>query len=504
MATRTWMTAAACTWLLACGGGQTAEEPAGELVTRPMDGLIDRTVAPPPGEPRPFALPSVTQTTLDNGLHVVVVERPSFPTVALRLTVRAGHDSAQGHPAVAELTTRVLRDGADQKDAAAIARTLDTLGMRYTAATQANRVVLALDGLSTSAVEASALLANLAIRPWLDPERVEARREEYAGEIEVNVAQPSFHRQRLMRRVVFGDHVYGQTASPDDVRAITADDVRAHHAATWGPNRATLYVVGAVDAETVDRIVGLFDGWDAETEAWTPPEPPVVTTCNEAHVVVRPDSAQTSVAWVGPSPTRDDDTWFDTLVANQVVGGGPSARLFMHLREEKSYTYGAYSRPRHYAGISIVTATSDLRGDVTHEALDAFVEEWDRARDEIIPDHQLDDARDYLAGVLPIELERNGPLAGYVSDLIDSGLGLAFLDGYRDAVAGVTAEAASAAAADLFGRDDLTLIMVGERELAVPAAQAHASVVHVYDLDGALVETLDGDLDSTCPTPFVR
>lgn len=495
---------AACVWMgAACGGGQSTDGSA-DLVTRPMDGLIDRTVAPPPGDPRPFALPGVTETTLDNGLRVVVVERPSFPTIALRLTVRAGHDATDGRPEVAELTTRVLRDGADRSDAAAIARRLDVLGMRYTAATQPNRVVLAMDGLATSAREASALLANLARRPHLDPERIEARRDEYADELEVNAAQPSFHRQRLMRRVLFGDHVYGQTASPDAVRAVTADEVRAHHASTWGPNRATLYIVGAIDDDALDAILANFAGWDATTEPWAAPEPPVVTTCNEAHVVVRPDSAQTSVAWVGPSPTRDDDGWFDALVANQVVGGGPSARLFMHLREERSYTYGAYSRPMHYAGLSIITSTSDVRGDVTHQALDAFVEEWDRAHNETIPDNELTDARDYLSGILPIELERNGPLAGYVSDLVDSELGVAFLDGYRDAVAGVTAEGASAAAADLFGRDDLTLIMVGEREVAIPAAQAHASVVHVYDLDGALVETLDGALDSTCPTPFVR
>jgi predicted Zn-dependent peptidase len=361
-----------------------------------------------------------------------------------------------------------------------------------------------MDGLATSAVDAAHLLADLAIAPTLDEARIEARRDEYADEIDVNAAQPSFHRQRLMRRVVFGDHVYGQTAEADDVRTIEAETIRAHHAAAWGPNRARLYVVGAVDTETLDAITAAFAHWDVNTEPWVAPDVPVVTTCNEAHVVVRPDSAQTSVSWVGPGIARDDDGWFDALVANQVVGGGPSARLFMHLREEKSYTYGAYSRPMHYPGFSLITASSDVRGDVTTEALDAFVIEWNRAADEVIPDDQLTDARDYLSGILPIDLERNGPLAGYVSDLIDSNLGIAYLDGYRDAVTAVTAADASAAASDLFGRDDLTLIMVGEREIAVPAARAHASAVHVYDLDGALVETLDGDLDSTCPTPFVR
>ena len=65
-------------------------------------------------------------------------------------------------------------------------------------------------------------------------------------------------------------------------------------------------------------------------------------------------------------------------VMNQVIGGGPTGRLFIILREEKGYTYGAYSNvsaapvPRRLAGV-------DRSADRSHRAGVARSDGGDRA-----------------------------------------------------------------------------------------------------------------------------
>ena len=59
--------------------------------------------------------------------------------------------------------------------------------------------------------------------------------------------------------------------------------------------------------------------------------------------VARPNSVQTNLL-VGTQAISRIDPDYDVLqVMNKVIGGGPTGRLFIILREEKGYTYGAYS-----------------------------------------------------------------------------------------------------------------------------------------------------------------
>ncbi|MCA9565714.1 MAG: hypothetical protein KC561_19590, partial [Myxococcales bacterium] len=89
-------------------------------------------------------------------------------------------------------------------------------------------------------------------------------------------------------------------------------------------------------------------------------------------------------------------------------------------------------------------------------------------------------------------------LADQITEVLNAGLPLTYLESYRSNVNGVTPETASEAGQALTSGDDLVLIMVGDPETVVSSAQSHASHVYVYDLDGNLVDELEGALPSNC------
>ncbi len=480
--------------LAACGGSQTTEQ---ELVTRPMH--TDLSEPPPAGEPTPYVLPEVEEITLDNGLQVTFVHRPTFPTVSLQLGIRAGRDASPEGIAVPEMTARLLREGTTTRDAEEISRFIDSAGLSYSASTGMNSMVLAVDGIDTQGPLMVELLADLVQNATFPAGRLEAKQEEYYGELQLSVAQPDFHRGRLASRVLFGDHVYGTTIEPEDVEAITQQSVQQFYETTFGPERSRLVVVGSITDALRGAVTDVLGAWENETEAWTAPEAVPVSTCNAAHVVVRPNSAQTAISWIGPAIGQQDDGYFDALVANEILGGGIIGRLFLILREERSYTYGAYSGLRELQNAAWFSAMSNVRSDVTSDAVATFLEIFATFQNEDLPEEDVTNNVSYLSGVFPIRLARNGALGGRLLSLYLSDLDApAYLEAYRDSLASVSVEGATDAGRTLINPSNLTLVMVGEEDAVIPAATAYASTVYVYDLDGELVDTLAGEAESTC------
>ena len=63
----------------------------------------------------------------------------------------------------------------------------------------------------------------------------------------------------------------------------------------------------------------------------------------QIQLINRPGSVQTVLQLGNLGIERTNPDYFAVAVMNQILGGGPAARLFLNLREDKGYTYGAYS-----------------------------------------------------------------------------------------------------------------------------------------------------------------
>src|SRR6185503_12678516 len=94
-----------------------------------MTTTFDRSTAPQPTEPRPYHFPSITRTTLPNGLRVLVAENRNAPLVSLRALVRSGADhDIVSMAGLASITAEMVDEGAGDRDAIGIAEDVATLG----------------------------------------------------------------------------------------------------------------------------------------------------------------------------------------------------------------------------------------------------------------------------------------------------------------------------------------------------------------------------------------
>jgi hypothetical protein len=102
-------------------------------------------------------------------------------------------------------------------------------------------------------------------------------------------------------------------------------------------------------------------------------------------------------------------------VANGILGGGSTGRLFQNLRETHAWTYGSYSSVRTdelpYAGS--FSATSKSTTNASDSSVAEMLKEMNRLRTEPVNQEDLDGFKNYMAGTFALGLEDPKTLARY-------------------------------------------------------------------------------------------
>src|SRR5215213_10124297 len=220
----------------------------------------------------------------------------------------------------------------------------------------------------------------------------------------------------MVSRVMFGDHPYSVVApSPESIDRCSRDDFVHFHRSKLVPNNAFLIVVGNVRYEDiVSRVESLFSTWERGEQIVANFPAPPVRTKRTAYLVDRRGSAQSNIVIANSGITRTSPDYFPLMLMHTVLGANASSRLFMNLREDKGYTYGAYTRLDARRTAGTFRATAEVRTAVTGDSLKEFFYELDRIRKDPVSEEELQDAKNFLAGVFPIRAETQEGLTNLI------------------------------------------------------------------------------------------
>lgn len=208
--------------------------------------------APPPGPAQAITVPEITALALDNGLRIVVAPRPGLPLVTAQVLLLAGREADPADKTgLAAMTTTLLARGArrgDQAvDAATLARQAEALGGTLDTATGWRSSLVGMTVTTPRLPAALALMADVVRQPLLAADELERERARALDGLRVALDSPGSVAGLAAGRAWWGDSVYGRTATPATLGRLTADDLRAFHAAQWRPDRVVLVLAGDVD-----------------------------------------------------------------------------------------------------------------------------------------------------------------------------------------------------------------------------------------------------------------
>jgi zinc protease len=268
----------------------------------------------------------------------------------------------------------------------------------------------------------------------------------------------------MFNRVMYSTHPAGRvTLTADALDKATRDQLVAYHRERFIPDHAVLGIAGDISMADARKLVETHLGaWKkAGAAAAAVADPPAVGP-GRVHYIARPNSVQTSL-WVGTQAIARTDPEYDVVqVMNAIVGGGPTGRLFTHLREEKGYTYGAYSNISAVQYRGTWLATTDVRTDVTEPALRDLMAEVTRIRDEAVSTKELEDRKRGMVASFALSLESPAAVLGNHLTRWLYKLPADYWDTYPARIMAVTTAEVQAAAKKYLAPSRLHVVAVGD------------------------------------------
>ena len=451
-----------------------------------MTGL-DRTVRPSAGPPRALVLPRFERLDGTGDLEVRHAHRPGVPEVSIRLVLEAGAGAEPSdRRGLAHLTTRLLTEGTADRDAIAMARWIDRLGVGFEASAGYAVATLSVHTLSDVFEEAIDLLGTVLRDPVFPDREVERVRAERLDKIDRETDEPAVVAGHAVIDTLYGNGLYGRSTGGvrETVEAISADDIRRFHASRYRPGGSLLLVCGDVEADRVAAAVaGRLGAWTGQATRPAPPRTPAVPDPGVI-LIDRPGSPQAEirVATIGVPYGTDD--YYAIVVANAILGGLFNSRVNMNLREDKGWTYGARSSFAFRRGAGPFTVRTAVETAVTADAFDEILAEVHTMRSELVGSEEMELAKHALTLSLPLQFETASQVTRRISRQHIFGLADDYWETYRERIDAVTAEEVRDVCRTYLGRGRLTLLAVTDADQTIEAMGRFGEVDR-RTLDGA-------------------
>jgi zinc protease len=458
-----------------------------------------RSQAPAPLPSRPITIPAAHETVLANGLTVVVVEDRRLPLVSYRLAFRVGGAfDPPGLPGLTDLLAGLLPEGTESRSSREIADEVARMGASISAGANSDYTIVAASALATFNDQILEMMAEIVLHPSFPENEVELAKQNTKESLRQQRAQPSFLASEMVSRVMFGDHPYSVVApTPESIDRSSRDEFVRYHRAKFVPNSAVFIVVGDVQHEQiVKRIESLFSTWQRGADLVTNFPAPPVRNKRTAYLIDRRGSAQSNIVIANTGILRTSPDYFPMLLMHTVLGANASSRLFMNLREEKGYTYGAYSNLDARRTAGTFRATAEVRTPVTGDSLKEFFYELNRIRTDLVSEKEIKDAKSYLTGVFPIRLETQEGLTDQLVQIKMLNLPDNYLDQYRDRVQAVTVADIQRVATRYVKPDEAAVIIVGDGAQVIDQIKPYIGDIELYNTSGKR-KTLDAPATTT-------
>ena len=405
-------------------------------------------LSPEAGNAAVGGLGPVTRLVLPNRFTVLVRENPSAPVVALTLLSRAGSaDEAADVNGVTALLGRVLLKGTRALSAVDIARTAEDAGGGIESGVDQEYAELRAFGLARHWRPLLALLHDVATAPRLADEEIERERRVLLAQIRGLEDQPAHVASRVLARALFGPRGYGLPPSGEEetVSRVAEGDLRARFGQAYAADRLVLAVSGAVAADEVlaeaSRLFGSLSPGPPPPEAAPPPERPVrlrerqASPTQQAHVLV---------GYLAPPVAAPDHVALK--VANGVLGGGMSSRLFRTLRDEEGLAYSVGSAYVTRRGVGRVVLHIGTAPENVEAAEAGLRREVERVAGEPVPDEELARTTAYLSGSFVLDRRTNGRQSFYLAFYEVMGVGAEYVMHYPGLLEAIDAPAVLRAA----------------------------------------------------------
>jgi zinc protease len=414
----------------------------------------------------PAAAVTVERVVSPGGIEAWLVRDHSNPILALEATFRGGASlDPEGKSGVATMTAALLDEGAGPYESQAFQRMLEdrVIGLSFDVGRDGFRGHL--KTLTEHRATAFDLLRLSLTQPRFDPPAVERIRGQIVAGLMRESESPEVAASKAWFAAVFKGHPYARSPRGDlgSVKTLRVADLRDVVRRQLTRDRLVVGVVGDIDPPELARLLdATFGGLPAAPASASAVVPEIQPGAAGQVQWIERDISQTVATFGTAGIKRGDPDWYAATVMNHILGGGGfSSRLTEEVREKRGLAYSVWTAlaPLDHAGLILGgVATETSRFD---ESVRLIREQFARLRDQGPDEAELADAKTYLNGSFPLQLDSTGAIAQILVQLQIDHLGPDFLDRRAALISAVTPEDIRRVSARLLDPAALTLVAVG-------------------------------------------
>ncbi|HEX5008212.1 MAG TPA: pitrilysin family protein [Hyphomonadaceae bacterium] len=451
---------------------------------------VDRSKVPEPGSIADVSFPKYETATLSNGVKVMLAERHDAPLVSVRMMLDTGYpaDLSTVKDGLGGLTANLLDEGTTTRSGLQIADELDRLGAAVLVGGGGETTTIEMSSLTVTLDQVMAIWADVIRNPAFTDTDFKRLQAQQVQALQQAMREPNAIGSRVMSKILWGDsHPYGRLVTPAEVQALTPADTKAFHKRWFGPNNATLYVVGDTTmAQIKPKLEAALAGWAnapgkrQQVANGTRPAKPSV------YLVDRPGSVQ-SVILVG-SPQAPRNPAEDTKVSafNALFGGNFDSRVNMNLREDKGWSYGARSSMGGGRGPRTFLISAPVQTDQTKGALVELRKELTDIVGRRPPSAaELNTVRTNTLLGMASRWETSGAVMDTLSDISMFNLPADYWDKYAATYRAVTPSDVEAMAKQVIPNQNHVWVVVGDRaKIEKGIRELNIGELHIVDANG--------------------
>ena len=352
--------------------------------------------------------PDIERSELTSGVRVITERMPEARSVSIGMWFAVGsRDEPAEIAGASHFLEHLLFKGTQQRSARSIALAVDAVGGEMNAYTTREHTAYYLRLPVAELHNGLELLADVVSAPAFREHELDAERDVIIEELLMSEDTPDDLVITALYESLYPDHPLGRETlgSRDTVEAMTREDVAGFHQQWYRPRTAVVAAAGALDHQ---QVLAAVDGLFETGEPGVAPVRSAPRNGIRPLVVIDRPIEQVHVAVGWPALSLGDDDRYAMWVANHVLGGGMSSRLFQKIREDRGLAYTVFTSPSSYsdAGSLIMYAGTAVNRlgellSVTDEVLAGFLA--DGITEE---EHRV--ALGYLEGSMLLGLEDSG------------------------------------------------------------------------------------------------
>lgn len=470
----------------------TAQAQGGQQAPPSSKAVVMKGNAPVNEKVLDVKLPKPKEGDLANGIHLIVLEDHRAPQVTFQLLIpgAGGYFDAPGSIGLASVTAAMMREGTATRNTTAISEALETMSANVGIGTAMTSLDATVSGsaLTEDIDKLFDLSSDILLNPSFPDEELAKYKARTKTGLNQNRSISGFLVQELYQKAMYGDDAAGRLLmTPDQLDHVTRDQMVEFHRTKYVPDHAAIAFAGDISYDRAKKLVeSRLGGWKKSGAPLLAANDPPAVGSAKVWLVDRPSSVQTSFI-VGTQAIERTNPDYDALqVMNQVVGGGPTGRLFVHLREEKGYTYGAYSGLNAGRFRGTWFASTDVRSDVTEAALRDLLGELVAIRDTVVPAKELQDRKRALVASFALSLESPQQMLNYYITRWIYKLPADYWDKYPQRVMAVSAGQVQTVAKKYLDPSRMQIVAVGDGK-KVEEILRKFGPLQMYDTEGKKV-----------------